>query len=71
MDSTKTVQKGGLWYEEALPAESVLCGIAAVVPVQATRQEVNTVLNGFSGKTMQVGGKATVGRGLCRLYLDR
>jgi CRISPR-associated protein Cmr4 len=68
-EDAKTVQKGGLWSEEALPAETVIYGLVVATPVKATKQEVFTVLQGLTGKTMQVGGKATVGRGLCRVHM--
>jgi CRISPR-associated protein Cmr4 len=75
LEQTKTVSDGGLWYEEALPAETVLSGVALV------RDSLNTngnkknatavlaVLQGLTGKTTQFGGKATVGRGLCRVHI--
>jgi len=65
----KTVQKGSLWYEETLPTETVLYGLVVATPVKATVQEVFAVLQGLMGKTLQVGGKATVGRGLCRVQM--
>jgi CRISPR-associated protein Cmr4 len=65
----KTVAKGGLWYEEALPAETILAGLAGVRPVQASLQEVELMLNGLKGQVLQVGGKATVGRGLCKIQV--
>jgi len=68
-EDAKTVQKGGLWYEEALPTETVLYGLAVATPVKATIQEVFEVLQSLTDKTLQVGGKATVGRGLCRLQM--
>jgi CRISPR-associated protein Cmr4 len=69
-DDTKTVKKGQLWYEEALPTESILSGIIGAVNVKATPTEVFDHLEKFfNGKTMQFGGKATVGRGMCRLVI--
>jgi len=68
-EDAKTVQKGGLWYEEALPTETVLYGLAVATPVKATVQEVFAVLQSLMGQTVQVGGKATVGRGLCRFQM--
>lgn len=74
LDETKTVQKGGLWYEESLPAESILSGLVLAEKVKQGGQvaEPATVLDEARGLvekigTMQLGGKATVGRGLCRL----
>lgn len=69
MPDTKTVAQGGLWYEEALPAETVLAGVLVATPIKATVSEVFGVVTGLTGSTLQLGGKATVGRGLCRLQL--
>jgi CRISPR-associated protein Cmr4 len=71
---TKTVAKGALWYEEALPAESVLYGLAVLSPTQKIRDEYTedaliAHLNTLAAGAMQFGGKATVGRGLCRMHL--
>jgi len=71
-EDAKTVQEGGLWYEEALPTETILSGIMLATPTKTagiTAQEVFTVLQELTGKTLQFGGKATVGRGLCRVQL--
>lgn len=73
LDQAKTVQEGGLWYEEALPTETVLAGLVVATPVKksnTTTQEVFDLLDTFSGKTLQVGGKATVGRGLCTIQIS-
>lgn len=69
-EDEKTVQKGGLWYEESLPTESILSGLVLATPVKKADISVEQIfanLQRFSGKTMQIGGKATVGRGLVRL----
>ena len=73
-EDTKTVDTdtGGLWYEEALPTETVLYGLALATPVNAakmTPQEVFTELTTLMSKTVQLGGKATVGRGMCRVQM--
>lgn len=73
-DDTKTVQKGGLWYEEALPAETVLAGPVVATPVGKWQDAdpAQTILNEIgkvATQTVQLGGKATVGRGLCRLRM--
>jgi CRISPR-associated protein Cmr4 len=69
IEDVKTVKKGGLWYEEALPTESILSGLVVATPIRATRDEVFTTLTTLMGKPLQFGGKATVGRGLCRLQM--
>jgi CRISPR-associated protein Cmr4 len=70
LDDAKTVQKGGLWYEESLPTESILSGLVLATPTKKadiSTDRIFTELLKFNGKTLQVGGKATVGRGLVRL----
>ena len=69
LEDAKTVKKGGLWYEEALPIETVLCGLVVATPIKATPDEVFTTIENLTAKPLQLGGKATVGRGLCRLRL--
>ncbi len=67
-DDEKTVAKGALWYEEALPAESILAGLMAAQPNgKAQPDEVFRVIGQLAEHVLQVGGNATVGRGLCRL----
>lgn len=58
---TKNVKPGGLWYEETVPAEAVfaLFGRGDEADLAA--------LKTFDGQTMQLGGDASIGRGLCRL----
>lgn len=71
-DEKKTVQKGGLWYEEALPTETVLSGLIVATPVKKTEKTVDQIfqtLMNLMDKPVQFGGKATVGRGLCRLQM--
>jgi CRISPR-associated protein Cmr4 len=65
-DNKKTVVDGALWYEEALPAETVL---VSVVVAASHKEEVFAVAKSISSKTLQFGGKATVGRGLCKTTL--
>lgn len=72
MDSTKTVEKGGLWYEEALPTETILSGLVVATPVSKTNlseDEIHQHIGGLLDQTIQFGGNATVGRGICRVRL--
>lgn len=72
MDDLKTVSKGGLWYEEALPAETILSGLMVGTPVPKTGLTADAVLKNVEAlmdKPAQFGGKATVGRGLCLLHI--
>lgn len=69
-DDSKTTEKGSLWYEEALPVESILYGIAVLSPVPKAglrEEDLKKKLNICSEKTIQLGGKTTVGRGLCKI----
>ncbi len=73
-EDTKTVDTdtGGLWYEEALPTETILFGLALATPVTASRMTTKEVFEEFSkliSKTVQLGGKATVGHGICRVQM--
>ncbi len=73
-NNEKTVERGGLWYEEALPAETVLYANVFAErsrhgnDVQRARFSAEEHLTHLSGITSaQIGGKASVGRGLCRI----
>ncbi len=69
-DDEKTVARGALWYEEALPAESILAGLVAAQPNgKAQADEVFKVVNTLVGHPLQIGGNATVGQGLCRMSM--
>jgi CRISPR-associated protein Cmr4 len=71
-DDTKTVARGGLWYEEALPTETILSGLLVATPLKATAITPDTIFTTIAGlveKPLQFGGSATVGRGLCRVRL--
>ncbi len=74
-DDTKTVKDGALWYEENLPAESILVSLVLTSasrydqrPVSAADVMAEVAANA-NEKTVQIGGKANVGRGLCRLVM--
>jgi CRISPR-associated protein Cmr4 len=72
-EEAKTVQDGGLWYEEALPTETILSGVVLATPTKMsgiTIAQTFEILDRLTKKkTLQFGGKATVGRGLCRITL--
>lgn len=82
-EESKTVQKGALWYEEALPTESVLYGLLVAAastekvvnnkPMRQTKSpdELIASLQRFAEREgmLQLGGKATVGRGACLLHV--
>lgn len=71
-DDTKTVAGGALWYEESLPAEAVLAGLVWCDAVRggldATRDQVLGLCADRDGASaVQLGGKASVGKGRTRL----
>jgi CRISPR-associated protein Cmr4 len=73
-EETKTAAGGQLWYEEALPCETVLFGLALAVKIGKVNHEPDAALNDIESlikKPVQFGGKATVGRGLCRLIFSK
>lgn len=53
---TKTVERGALWWEECIPAESLLTSLLVA-------NDPN-LFEGLGDGLLQVGGKSTVGRGL-------
>lgn len=66
---TGTVKKGALWYEENLPAESVLWGVYALSDSRVKDEVLKA--SDLAAKLpadalLQLGGKAGVGRGLTR-----
>ena len=71
-DETKTAADGALWYEESLPAETLLCGLVVGAPPKRTGLEgeeaLDQLASGLDG-LVQFGGNATVGRGMCRVRL--
>jgi len=77
-DKTGTAQNGALWYEENLPAESLLYGILGIDPPHKrdtnldTQEEFEKEMKPKDGRgvLLQIGGKATVGRGLVRFLID-
>src|SRR6266487_599585 len=71
-ENTKTVQEGALWYEEALPTETVLSGLVVATPVQKSTlsaEKVFEIVQRLTTHTLQLGGNATVGRGMCRVQM--
>lgn len=72
-DQSKTVAEGALWYEESLPAESILAGIVWCdwVPKNGgvTQEDL---LKKFCSEpcVLQIGGKATTGKGRVRCVFE-
>lgn len=70
-EDTKTVKDGHLWTEESLPAETILSGIVKFdrdLVKNADNKTLQQLLEKLARKTLplQIGGKATVGRGQVR-----
>jgi CRISPR-associated protein Cmr4 len=78
---TKIARDGQLWYEELLPSETVLYGLLQIRPVARPaggadkpllgEKEVLGALQKLTERTLQFGGKASVGYGLCRLQIGK
>jgi CRISPR-associated protein Cmr4 len=68
-DEKKTAAEHHLWYEEALPTETVLVSLVVAATVASNPAEVFNTVTTLSKNTLQFGGKATVGRGLCKAIL--
>ncbi|MFQ3582161.1 MAG: type III-B CRISPR module RAMP protein Cmr4 [Chloracidobacterium sp.] len=74
-DETKTVAKGALWTEESLPAETILMGLIQCERIYKSNGfrddslSPEQLLADFATEplTLQIGGKATVGRGQVRV----
>lgn len=64
-EGKKTVKDGALWYEESLPVETVLVSMV----ITKNNEKVFKTLESLIKNTLQFGGNATVGRGLCKATL--
>ena len=72
-EGIKTVKDGALWYEESLPTESILVALVHAQKINPLGLDVAQCLEQAKilvGESVQLGGKATVGRGRCRLVLQ-
>ncbi len=70
---TRVVKQGALWTEENLPADSVLWGVIGVSMSRNKKDQrsASELAKLLPPKeiNLQIGGKHTVGRGLCRLLI--
>jgi CRISPR-associated protein Cmr4 len=69
---TKTAKDGQLWTEESLPTESLLVSLLAATPSKkagVTAEEAMAKVEKLVATSVQFGGKASVGRGRCRVTL--
>ena len=62
-DATKTVASGGLWYEEAVPAEAIFYGFVGATSAEPSLASLQI------DQLLQIGGDATIGRGLCKVVI--
>ena len=73
--ATRVVKDGHLWTEENLPADSVLWGVIGISQSRDKNNEKTAEqLADLLPKeeiSLQLGGKHTVGRGLCRLLINK
>ena len=71
-DDTGVVKDGALWYEENLPAEAVLWGMFAVSESKKEGLSEDALAKRLpTSELLQLGGKAGVGRGLARVFMER
>lgn len=68
-EETKTVKQGQLWYEESVPAESIFHGF--VMMADHYRRNGVSLDDLLLERTIQLGGNATVGKGLCRVVMSQ
>lgn len=70
-----TVREGALWYEENLPAESVMWGVYAISGSnkpkdESSENDLNKAFASDLNGLLQLGGMAGVGRGLTRFLVE-
>lgn len=71
-EDRKTAKQGALWHQESLPVESILTGLVIATFVsksKATPKIVYKTVQDCVQKPVQLGGSATSGKGLCRIYM--
>ncbi|ASJ09262.1 type III-B CRISPR module RAMP protein Cmr4 [Thermococcus siculi] len=72
---TGTVRRGGLWYEEFLPRDTVMYSVVAVAKPRKSDSNAtvggitNTLVETFDGGFLQLGGDETVGKGFVKIKL--
>lgn len=77
-NATKTVKQGALWYEESLPAETLLYTVVAAQnsrnpklpkPAEALLEDFKNEL--FMTPYLQLGGNETTGMGWCKVQVQQ
>ncbi len=76
-NETKTVEKGALFYEEALPTDSLLYSVVMAHDPACdsdkrpdglkTYRDVMALLNNINAQRLQFGGDATIGKGIVNI----
>jgi CRISPR-associated protein Cmr4 len=65
---TGTVKTGGLWYQESLPAETVMISVLRTEARNGSPIDPDAKLKSIlHEQSLQIGGKATTGQGMVRL----
>lgn len=76
-NATKTVKKGALWYEESLPAETLLyCVVSAQNARSGKTRSGSELMQAFTGELfaspyLQLGGNETTGMGWCKVQVEQ
>lgn len=65
-DDTGVVERGALWYEESLPAETVLFGVVAADKARTGRKQDEDILSKLPDHRIQLGGNWSTGGGQVR-----
>lgn len=76
-NENKTVKSGMLWYEESLPAETVLYCLVSAQKSRSAKKQTATELREvlveelFKAPYLQLGGNETVGMGWCKVQVQQ
>jgi CRISPR-associated protein Cmr4 len=76
-NETKTTSDTALWYEEALPTETILSGIVWCDKVYHNQSDLSPkklldiVYSKLHDKMLQFGGRATTGQGIVRFIIEK
>lgn len=75
-NESKTVVPGALWYEESLPAETLLYCLVAAQNSRNGKETASELMQEFTGELfatpyLQLGGNETTGMGWCRVQVQQ
>jgi CRISPR-associated protein Cmr4 len=65
-----TVQTGGLWYEELLPAETLFYGCIDARKKPEHKEQLNKIIGKINNQILQFGGDETLGRGFTKIVVE-